>query len=115
MKHEVKKITKIVDEIMTYFLYNHEVQMTDVHVEHINKAFEITFIFHDLQLDELEIRDLKKNLGRKRNPELEDYYWQLTGEAEESNELSLVAMMTDAVEFLNEDNKVRVMLLRKLD
>ena len=114
MKFEVKRITKIVDEVMTYFLYNHDVVKSDVHVELIDQAYEVRFLFHDLQLEESEIRDLKKKLSVKRNPELEDYYWQLTGEAEESNELALIAMLTDEAEFINEQGRVKVVLIRKL-
>lgn len=95
MKHEIKKLMKIADEVMTYCMYNFEADRADLSVEKNGSAYEMSFRFRNARVSEKELASMRKKLAVKRNHELEDYYWQLAGEIENSNELSLVAMMSD--------------------
>ncbi len=114
MRHEVKKITKIIDEIMTYCLFNYEAMLADLSVKRDEDAWTLGFTFSGVAVSPEQLSELKKKLKNKRNHELEDYYWQLTGEIEDSNELELVAMMSDEVTITYENSKLAVHLIRKL-
>jgi hypothetical protein len=96
MRYEIKKITKMIDEVTNYFLYNFECE-TKIHVFSEEDAHVIKFFFHGVQLDGKEQKRLRNIMQPGRDPSLTNYYWQLTGEIESDNELSLVAMMCDEV------------------
>lgn len=113
MRHEVKKITKIIDEIMTYCLFNYDAMLADLSVNRNSDAWRLEFIFTGIELSPDELSALQKKLKNRRNHELEDYYWQLTGEIEDSNELELVAMMSDEVAISYEESKLTIELVRK--
>ncbi len=113
MKHEIKKITKIVDEILTYFMYAHDARNAQVQVHEHADGFDVSFLISDITISAEDLEALEGNLGINRNPELEDYYWQLAGEMEDSSELSLVAMMTDLIELTYESGDMKLVLRRR--
>lgn len=94
MKHEVKKVAKIVDEMLTYFMVNYEAAAV-VRVQRTAEGFRLHFSFRPVAIEDAELERLRRRLGAQRQPELEDYYWQLAGQAEGNNEIRLVAMMCD--------------------
>jgi len=114
MSHDIKKISKIIDEILTYFMYTYHAKHAEVSMDQLETAYHISFFFQNITVPEKELEMLRKNLGIKRNAELEDYYWQLTGESEDSNELSLVAMMTDSVDITYIDHTLTIEIIRKV-
>ncbi len=113
MKHEIKKIMKIADEVMTFCMYNYEAEHADFSVRKRGENYEMSFLFHDVAISVDELEAMKKKLKVKRNPELENYYWQLTGEIENSSELALVAMMSDRVTVDYRDNALSILIIRK--
>lgn len=114
MKHELKKVMKIVDEVMTCCMYRYEASRAEVAVQKSPKAYTLRFQFVGVALSPQELDELKERLSDERNPELEDYYWQLAGEVENSNELALVALMSDEAEVSYEDGTLRLVIIRKL-
>ncbi len=80
MKHEIKKIARIVDEIVTHFLYSLESPRFELTYSEEEDVFVLAFTFHGVQLTPDAIARLRKKLRGDRQPELEDYYWQLMGE-----------------------------------
>jgi len=86
----------------------------NVDIDRNDDQFVLDFSFQCPSIKPNRLSNLKKTLAVKRNPELEDYYWQLTGETESSNELELVAMMSDqsVVEYI--DGVLRIKLVRKI-
>ena len=113
MKHEIKKITKIIDEILTYFMYAHNVRNIQVQIHEHTEGSDISFLISDITISDEDLETLESNLGINRNPELEDYYWQLAGEMEDSSELSLVAMMTDLIELTYTSGEMKLVLRRR--
>ena len=112
MRHEAHKIGKIVDEIVTYFLHGYGAETT-MRVTPKADRYEMHFRFDNVSISEEEFAELDKLLVVKRQPELEDYYWQLAGEMEDSSELSLVAMMTDLIELTYTSGEMKLVLRRR--
>jgi hypothetical protein len=113
MKHEPKKISKIVDEILTYFLFHFDAK-SEITIVPETDHYWMLFRFTDVSISDEQFDALDKRLVVKRQPELEEYYWQLTGEIEDSNELMLVAMMCDSIEMKREGNTITLELLRRI-
>lgn len=94
MKHTRLKISKIVDELMNYCFYMHATDI-QINVKETEKFFMIycKSNYHESSLKKVE--KLVKLLNCTKHEEMEEYYWTLAGDCDVSNELSLVAMMTD--------------------
>ena len=114
MKHDLKKIMKIVDEVTTYCMYHYKASRADISIERAAAHYAMRFRFSDLTLPDKALDKLREGLADDRNPELEDYYWQLAGEVENSNELALVALMTDEAEISSQGNNLEITLVRNL-
>lgn len=113
MKHEAKKIAKIVDEMLTYFLFNYNAT-SEIRIEPTPGEYRITFTCTGVDMSDEEFVALSERLVVKRQPELEDYYWQLTGETDDSNEMSLVGMMCDSIEVTRDGSRVTLYMVRKV-
>ncbi len=113
MRYEAKKISKLVDELVTYFLhhYNSPAEISIVPESH---RYTVKLAFSNVNMSDAEFNALNKRLVVKRQPELEDYYWQLTGEVEDANEMLLVAMMCDSIDLSREGNTIRLTLVREV-
>lgn len=96
MKHTNQRNIKIVTELLSYF-YNHG--SDNVHID-INKEDEKVIIFikaHITFISSENLEFLKKSLNVQRLHEMEEYYWNLTGDNDTDTELTLVGMMIDEV------------------
>lgn len=98
MKYELKKFVKVVDELLTYCMLTFDSSKVNVAIEHDTDAFRACFTLQDGNIAPERIRALREKFSAERSHELEDYYWQLAGELEDSNELDLVAKMCDKAE-----------------
>lgn len=111
--YENKKISKIVDEVLTYLL---DKDATNIQF-FIEKNDDYTIIHstsQNMYLSEEEIKQLKDFLNSThREAETEEYYWSLAGENRGSNELSLVAIMVDVAEVYYQDKELKMDFLRK--
>ncbi len=112
MEHEIKKVAKMIDEIVTYFLYTLECPRFDLNYTRGEDAFRLDFSFHGLDTAAETIEEIRENLSRPRQPELEDYYWQLAGETQDDHELALVSMMTDDVQLDYSGDTLRLRVQR---
>ena len=65
------------------------------------------------EFSEKEVKRLVRRLNIERQVEMEEYYWELTGESDIDTELTLVGMMTDKgeVRFLD-NNTIEITLYR---
>ncbi|HNZ54373.1 MAG TPA: hypothetical protein PLD55_02380 [bacterium] len=112
MRYEVKKITKMIDEVLTFFIYNYN-SCAKVDLMCQADGYKIAFEFPGLQISDEEIARIKKLLKAKRDPSLANYYWQLTGEVEDDCELPLVAIMADKVDIKKDETGVQLVIYRK--
>lgn len=114
MKHTKRKITKIVDEMITFF---YSVGATEIEAKLIQKTDAHTIIIKG-NYDPSEMNALKElspKLNQERNPEYEEMYWNLTGmsHVEDEVELHLVSSLVDDATVLIEPDYCQVTLVRK--
>ncbi|MCF7838187.1 MAG: hypothetical protein K9N49_06115 [Candidatus Marinimicrobia bacterium] len=114
MRHEAKKISKLVDELLTYFLHHYNAA-AEIEVTPGPDAYRLRMRFSGLTLNDDTLARLRQRLQVKRQPELEDYYWQLAGESDDSNELMLLGMMCDRIELRRAGpDAITIELLRRM-
>ncbi len=95
------------------FLYSKGATDITVNIKEDEKKY-IIYIKSDFkEFNDNEVERLIKRLNIPRQIEMEEYYWELTGESDVDTELTLVGMMTDngEVNFLD-DNNIEITLYR---
>lgn len=111
--YENKKISKIVDEVVTYLLQNNA---DDIQVS-IEKNENYTIIkttSQNVQMTDEKLEELRTFLNSThREAETEEYYWSLAGQGNSAHELSLVAIMVDVAEVYYSGNELKMDFLRK--
>lgn len=113
MINEIKKVAKIVDEVLTFFMFNYNSEAA-IDVRCKDNVFYLKFRFSPLDIGKKELEQLEQKFTASRQPELESYYWQLAGETEADNEISLVAMICDTGKIQLEDKTLKIELTRKV-
>ncbi|MBU3093787.1 hypothetical protein K2F40_16430 [Clostridium sp. CM028] len=113
MKHTDQRNIKIVTELMGY-CYKHG--SDNVHID-ISKENKKIIIFIRAQLsfiskENLEL--LEESLTAPRCHEMEEYYWNLTGDSDTCTELTLVGMMIDESHINYVDGEYLEILLTRI-
>ncbi|NBI05484.1 hypothetical protein [Senegalia massiliensis] len=111
MKHDIKKISKIIDELTTFCLI-HGANNINMNVENSKEYFKISFYVDCLDYKDKRVSRLERLLNVPRQTEMEEFYWELTGESDHDSELSIVGMMIDKVEFIHENESLKIILYR---
>jgi hypothetical protein len=113
MKHLRQRNIKIVSEIMNYLL---KIGCKDVHLDYSIKENTISFSFLCIieNLDKGFIDNMESLLSIPRRHDIEEYYWELTGDDDLDSELSLVGMMIDDVRISYKNNKNLEIYLQRL-
>jgi uncharacterized tellurite resistance protein B-like protein len=94
MRHETKKVCRIVDELTTLFLKEDTNEVDFKIIKDEEKAI-IRIVDYNTQFDPEYIKHLVVMFNRQRQSEIEEYYWQLAGETDEDDELTLISAMID--------------------
>lgn len=97
MNREAKKISRILDELSTYFLYKDPTRLA-ISIDNLDDSYKISFEVCGVEYSEEEIFDMMTLLNEPRQPSVEAYYWSLVGESSDDSELSLIGMMIDTAE-----------------
>lgn len=104
MKHINQKNIKIIDELM-FFAYKYGGSKIQINTHKDTTAFYINFKTEIENLPD-DILEITSNLLlAPRCHEMEEYYWNLTGDDDTDCELMLVGMMTDEASLDYKDNK----------
>lgn len=111
MQHEVKRITRIVDDTLTLFMVNNAEEM-DVKIKKDIDKTMISFIYFNCNLSDVYIEKLRKNLNIQRQHEIEEYCWRLTGENETNEDLYLAGAMVDQADVFTKDGNLHINLIR---
>ncbi|EFM38562.1 hypothetical protein HMPREF1142_1061 [Peptostreptococcaceae bacterium AS15] len=112
--YENKKISKIVDEAVTYLL-GRDATYVGVSIEKGNDKVIVTLVAENVNINNQALDDLKDYLNSThREAETEEYYWHLAGEGRTSEEMALVAIMVDEAQIYYEDKKLKMVFLRKM-
>ncbi|NMA83656.1 MAG: hypothetical protein GX962_07325 [Epulopiscium sp.] len=112
MKQNKEKLSKIIDEILTYLF---SIGATDISVRVQEKEKEfIVHIQSDFALGhEKKIKQMSKFLNVPRQRDMEEYYWNLTGTSHVGKELFVVGIMIDRVEISTEGQQLEIYLYRQ--
>lgn len=116
MKKTYKKISTIVDELIT-FCYKIDATNIQINIDETKEAHIITissnfntYYLHDVQR-------LNRNLNMGRNEETEEYYWSLMGKADISDdcELHIISSMIDNTDVFIDGDHIKIKLTRFRD
>ena len=111
MKHNKKRVSKIIDELVSYFF---KVGSKNIHIDVLEEKlyYKMTFVSDIDSIKEDDINKLVKCLNCEKSAEVEEYYWELTGECNSDSELSIVGMMIDNFEVSIKDKQMELVIYR---
>ena len=112
-RNEVKKITKLVDEV-TSLLMKSGSNDINVHIKRDVDLTTITIIDHNTSYPDDEIASLDDVLNIQRQSEVEEFYWELMGDDLHGDELFLVGSMVDRATVKKIDNDLHVIIYREV-
>ena len=111
MQNEVKKITKLVDEV-TSLLMKSGSNDINVHIKRDVDLTTITIIDHNTSYPDDEIASLDDVLNIQRQSEVEEFYWELMGDDSHEDELFLVGSMVDNATVNKIGNDLHIVMYR---
>lgn len=111
MRHEIKKISRIVDELTTLFL-KEDTNEVDFSIKRLEDYTVIKIRDHGTHFEDDYIDQLREVFNTQRQCEVEEYYWQLCGEVESDDELTLIGCMIDKAIVEKRDGDLYLELIR---
>lgn len=111
MRHESKKIAKLVDELTTMFL-NSDTNKVEFSVEILDDKSIIHLVDYNTNITVERAQYLRKAFNKPRQPAIEEYYWQIMGSHDTEDEVTLLSMMTDAASVELRDGNLYIELIR---
>lgn len=112
MKHEIEKISKIVDELIDFYFLN-STKKINISIEETDDSFIMEFESNNIKCNDDKIMNFKKLINVQRQKEMEEYYWQLAGTSLEGEEYNLVGMMIDEAIIDYDCPRLKIKLIRK--
>lgn len=118
MRHNGKKVVKIVEELTMYFI---SVEADNIESSLKREENQYVIRFHSTYNPEFRnnLDSLEKYLNQPRNEAMEDIYWELAGSGDpgEASQLLLVGMMIDRADVIihEEENRIEVTLYRQIE
>ncbi|MBA1336356.1 MAG: hypothetical protein HPY66_2791 [Firmicutes bacterium] len=111
MKHNKKRIAKMVDELVTYMF---SIGATDISINISDEvdSYRIRLESNYLNKYRKNLDKLQKYLNYDKQEEMEEYYWELAGDSDVDTELTLIGMMTDEAEIDYNDDRIKITLRR---
>lgn len=111
MQSEKLKVQRMISEV---FIFLSKIGAHDINIDYKDylEKFEVVIKSDFDESKKGMIKILKKYLSIARQEEMENYYWELAGNYQDDNVLTLVGMMTDDVEVSVENGRLIVKLLR---
>lgn len=111
MKHNKKRVSKIIDELITY-LFSMEANNININVLDREEDYKILVESNYKKEYEDMLDKLIVALKSPKQEEIEEYYWELTGESDVGTEIYLVGMMIDKVDVFIDGNTIKMELYR---
>ncbi len=111
MKHEIKKICKIVDE-MTTLLLRDDTDVVDFKINRMKDRTVISIVDYNTRYTQKGVDDLIECFNVQRQREVEEFYWQLVGEADNDSEITVIGVMVDSATIELRDNNMYIELIR---
>lgn len=113
MRHEIKKICKIVDELTTLLL-REDTDEVDFKIKRGKEQTKIIITDYNTKYTEADCMELTEFFNVQRQHEFEEYYWQLVGECDQDSELTIIgAMIDEAIVEIRDGNLYMELIRRK--
>lgn len=112
MRHEIKKICKIVDELTTILL-REDTNEVDFKIIRNTEETKIIIRDYDTHYTEKEVEIFLECFNVQRQHEIEEYYWQLVGECDQDSELTVIGAMIDEATVELKDGNLYMELVRR--
>jgi len=114
MKHITLRNIKLVDELMS-FCYKYGAKKININIENTDNKVIIDLKAYIEHISEKTLEILNTLLSAPRCREMEEYYWNLSGNDDTDTELTLVGMMSDEAEInYNPDTKLLKITLKRI-
>lgn len=111
MNVEIKKISKIINEMITFTMLGNA-EKVNVSIENNEDMYKLLIIANNVNCSEKSVDNMRKLLNAPRQKAAEEYYWELTGDTDSPNDMALIGMMTDKSNVIYEDNDLLIELHR---
>ena len=112
MKHTKQRNARIAQELIL-FADRHGADEINLNIKHNDDESIIIIEANSISLSEDTINTITTLLNVPRCAEMEEYYWNLTGETDSDSELSLIGVMSDKVELDIKPNYLKIEIIRK--
>lgn len=112
MKHIRQRNARIAEELIL-FAYKYGAEDINLNIKNKPKETIITIEAKNVNLDKETIESITNLLNIPRYVEMEEYYWNLTGESDMDCELSLIGLMSDKVIINITSDILKIKLIRK--
>lgn len=113
MKHVNLRNIKLVDELMS-FCYKYGAKKIDINIETADNEVIIYLKTYTKKISSETLELANTLLSAPRCHEMEEYYWNLSGDDDTDTELTLVGMMTDEAEIDYNNDLLEIKLKRKI-
>lgn len=111
MRHETKKISKIVDELTTLLLKD-DTDEVDFKIKKEEDKTIVNIVDYNTKYSDEDVIDLLECFNVQRQHEIEEQYWQLVGESDNDSELTIIGAMIDESNVYIKDNNLHIELIR---
>lgn len=112
MKHIRQRNARMAEELIL-FAYKYGAEDINLNIKNTPEETIITIEATNVNLDKETIESITNLLNVPRCIEMEEYYWNLTGESDMDCELSLIGVMSDKVIINIASNILKIELIRK--
>ncbi|AKL96947.1 hypothetical protein CACET_c35160 [Clostridium aceticum] len=113
MSNDKMRAIKIVDELMCFF-FNIDITKLKIDFDYEEKSQIKVSLQGDCSNPPKEkLQELEEILNAPRQDVLEDYYWELVGENDNYDELTLLGALVDGGDIKYNNNKLRITVYRK--
>jgi len=113
MRHEIKKVSKIVDELMTLLL-REDTDEVDFKVKKEQDHYKIVVTDYNTKFTQAEAKEFEEYFNVQRQHEYEEYFWQLVGESDCDVELTMIGAMVDEAIVELRGNDLYMEIIRKI-
>ncbi|HPI97263.1 MAG TPA: hypothetical protein PLV56_00855 [Synergistales bacterium] len=107
MIHDKQRIARMAEELISDFLRYGCTDM-DLKILEREDLYIISISAYCKGVKGREVEKIRKLLNQPRNPQMEEYFWSLSGDSDLDTEFSLLGIMSDEVELKYDEKSSRL-------
>lgn len=110
-KQEIKIISQIIQELSLFLMF-HGYTHFGLNFERHDGHEKFVITLHEKNKAMLSI--MKEKISRKRESEIEAYYWELLGDMDSSSELDIMGLLIDTIDIVESKEQISITLTRNI-